>query len=389
MYLSERYHSGLFPRGGAIPPERRAVHITDMRTFLQCRRRWDFESLLRQGLQPALLPAPLFLGQGVHIGLDHGYRACLESDHGSMIFDSAKAIKVFRRWAKRRIAQLEEHAGALWEDEATTFNELIELGTVMLTHYGLWSQKVDGAFQVLGLERRFSVSVPGSMQVDYEGRFDGLIRHIKSGELYVLEFKTSAYMTDNKLSMVFRDMQSTAYHWAASQEYKQRIAGVLYRVLWKKIPDMPSMTSRGSFSRDKRQHLTEEWLDRCLDVMACQWDGDEDTIPAEVANTRRSELERDAYDLRMMIREKGEPFFIQRLIRRSQQQQEQMLHVLREIGSEMVGRPAVFPMAGAHCAWCRFKDVCDLQQQGYDELAKDMLLAEYAARTYWEDYDEE
>lgn len=381
MYVSELINrsSTLFG-GGAIPDppiKRRSVHITDMRAFCQCRLKWDLESLLRRGLQPAILPAPLFLGQGVHIGLDHGYRESLARGDGETAFDAHAAVRAFSSWAERRLDDMVYHAGDLWVDEEDTYDELVLMGKIMLTHYGLWASKQDRYVRLLGLEKLFSVPVPSSRCVQYEGRFDGLIESKKTGELYILEFKTSAHMTDNSLSSVFRGMQATAYRWAAREVYGREVAGVVYRVLWKRIPDTPRMTQKGGFSRAKTQKLTEEWLDHCLNKMADR-------------EGERAPLEQAAAGLREMIRIEQPRFFLQRIIKRSDEQTRQMLRVLRDVGGQMVDpRTPVFPMPGFHCSFCRFKDVCDLMQEERYDLAEDILSAEFAPRTYWEDYEVE
>jgi len=342
-----------------------------------CRRKWNFESLLRRGLQPALLPEPLFLGQGVHIGLDHGYRGGLEAG-GVLEFNTRRAVLAFTEWSKQRIEALITHAGQLWEDEKETYEGIVQLGKVMLVHYGLWASSIDSAFKVLGLEKRFKVSVPGSMTVSYEGRFDGLVYHKGSKELYILEFKTSKYMTDQRLATVFRDIQSSAYQWAAQKVYKMPVAGVVYRVLWKKEPDMPVLTSRGTFSRDKRQHMTEHWLNYVLDSGV-----QEDENPA----LARAFVTQASAELRNMLRQKQERFFMQKLIKHSPEQLAFIPRILRTIGGEMTSSSVlVFPMPGFHCSFCRFKDPCDLME-GHRDLAEDVLQAEFAPRTYWEDFE--
>lgn len=376
--LEER--EGLFPLGGIVPPERREVHITDMQTYMLCRQKWDFSSLLRRGLQPSLLPAPLFLGQGVHLGLDYGYRNSLEEGK-SMTFNLQAALKAFNNWSSKRLASMTETSGQLWEDEAETYNSLLTLGRVMLTHYSLWAKQVDRQFIVRGLEKIFSVNVPSSLRVAYGGRFDGLLESKATGELYILEFKTSRSTTKKSLAPIFRSMQSTAYLWAARKVYQEQVSGVLYRVLWKKMPDIPKLVRNGArFSYAKSQHMTEVWLDHTLEQMA---EGDPDAF---------HELRARAGSLREMIREQAykNVFFKQQLIQRSGDQIEHMLHVLRTVGREMTqpGVP-IFPMPGYHCSWCRFQDVCDLIQYGHKEAAEDLLSVEFAPRSYWESDDDD
>lgn len=387
--LLERQQGGtLFGGGGSIPPipsKRQAVHITDMRTYMLCRRQWDWTSVLRQGLQPSMLPSPLFIGQGVHIGLEYGYRASLAAGGDPMEFSLHDALKAFNKWSKQRLQALEEVAGNLWEDEAEQYAADTHMGRVLLTHYSLWFPRRDERFRLLGLENMFSTDVPGSRTVNYDGRFDGLVEDRKSGNLYILEFKTAAHTTDQKLASVFRDMQPIAYSWAASRVYGRPVKGVLYRVLWKKIPSEVTITSRGEFSRDKRQHISEEWLDYILDSMASQV-GD---ASAEDFKSARADLNQMSRGLRQMIREKEERFLYQKIFNCSPQAIEEVLRVLQVVGGEMVDPSTpTFPMPGYHCAFCRFKTPCDLLAHGYPELAADVIDAEYAPRTYWEDWDD-
>ena len=42
------------------------IHVSDVRTYKSCRRRWDWSSPLRGNLEPNFTPPHFFIGRAVH-----------------------------------------------------------------------------------------------------------------------------------------------------------------------------------------------------------------------------------------------------------------------------------------------------------------------------------
>jgi hypothetical protein len=301
-------------------------------------------------------------------------------------FNYHDAAGEFLHWFEAQKTRIVEHTGNLWDTERAELEELRILGLTMLKHYALWCPPFDENIIILALEKRFRLPVPGAPKIVYEGRFDGFVQLVKSGGRLVLEFKTARSLKPNVLSGVFRDLQATAYHWAAQELFEVPVEGVLFRILRKRAPDNPRMTSRGTFSRDKRQSSTVNWIRYYLNTLAnTPEDGDPVDMPNELIRERYRDLADRAAELLSMVREKQDPYFQQSIIHRSPHQVANLVKVLRTIGTEMVDpKVLIFAEGGYHCSMCRFRDPCDLLSIEQFQAAEDMLAAEYAPRDYWE-----
>lgn len=377
----------LFGSGGDIPVqpyERKAIHITDLQTYCVCRRQWNWSSMLREGLQPAMLSSPLFIGQAVHKALEAGYS---DSVGGPMKFDTVGALQFFSEWVAGVEDKARSYTGPMWESYREQVNEDIWMVQVLLAHYGRWVESIDERWDLMGTEQMFSVPIPHS-RLKYDGRFDGLVKDRLTDRIYILEFKTAKSVSSSWLSGVFRSMQGAAYTWAARQIFGDDVVGVLYRVMRKKVPDSPRKLKNGYFSSAQSQQLTPHWLEACLDAMAdSEFDTAEDPPPWSQI---RKGLDDRAAALRSMLLAKDNEFQLQKVMVKTSIQIEETMRAVKTIGSEMADpHTPCPPMAGYHCGWCKFQSPCDLLVHGESKAARAVLEAEYAPRTYWEQETEE
>src|ERR687897_309363 len=97
------------------------IHISYIRTFRSCRRKWDWSSGMRSNLEPAVPYAPFFIGRAVHY--------CLEMYYSEQvpIWDS------FDRFLENE----EKIAGHLWQKEQEQWDDSVQLITEVLGHYAL------------------------------------------------------------------------------------------------------------------------------------------------------------------------------------------------------------------------------------------------------------
>jgi hypothetical protein len=311
-----------------------------------------------------------------------------------MSFDLNAGLWHFYDLLDKRKRLIEQHVGPLWEDEQESYEEMVRLGSVMITHYDLVFKSIDPYYRLYAAEQEFRVPFPKTDKICYEGWMDGVIED-QAGNLWVLEYKTTARMSN--MPWVFRGMQATMYTWAASQIYNRPCRGVIYRVLLKKIPHMPKLTSRKVFSRAKSQKMTMEWARYCIGKMVQkevdQWVGKNPTATDDQIDQVTLKLQR-AYDsaaegLYDMVRTEGHTFFFNKRIPRGQHQIDTSVESMRITGLEMVRKdiPITYN-TGYHCQWCMFRDPCDLLIYNKPEAAQAVLAVEYAPRSYWEDLDE-
>jgi len=347
------------------------VHVTDLQTFVLCRRKWDFGSTLRQGRGRSFPPEPLILGLGVHEGLDYGYRNSVGTGKPMrFVFDDAKDR--FDKWLSGRIAKIIARTGPLIPAEEDNMAKLRQLGLTMLKHYELWSPNVDYPYTLLSTEESFKVPIPG-LDAVYAGRFDGRVRHLRSGKIYIFEFKTAKSL--GNMSGTFRGIQPTAYMWAAGQLYPPTPSGVLYRCLRKRIPDVPKRLSTPMrFSSAKKQQLSLEWFRFYVQ----KWAKANEVSAEDVLAANMSVVS--------MLGSRENQFFMERRIPRTKKQLSEAVIALQHEGRQMVDPDVpIYPLSGYHCSWCAFKEVCDLFNHDMADEAQALLEIEFANRNYWED----
>jgi hypothetical protein len=329
--------------------------------------------------------------------MEKGYEDCIGKP--SMSFDYGKAIEAFYHYMDLRKYKIESKMGPMWEDEQKAFDEMEHLGATMILHYSLWVPPYDATHQLTHAEQLFRVPLPGTDKVCYEGRFDGIVR-ADDGKLYVLEYKTTASL--KRMSGVFRGIQATMYTWAASLIFGEPVHGVVYRVLWKKVPAIPKLTTQQRFSRAKGQKLTRPWVEYCLEKMAHKRaakaveDADDASVQVSQEDIEQayqrylSKLTSAAYDLYGMLDSKPNEFFMHRRIPRGQTAIKHAVQALTAEGLRMRTKDVpIYPITGFHCTWCQYRDPCDLMEADMNEAAEAVLLAEYDQRTYWENDLEE
>lgn len=380
--LWNRYGTRLEIPPVPVPLERRkAIHITDLESYTTCRRRWNWASGLRAGLQSALLPTALLFGQAQHAALSAGYAGCVGEDR--MVFSIRPALKALDEWYQAFQARVREVTGASWVSEQAEFEDLHALGKAVLRHYGLWAAHTDRQFRLLSTEQLFELPIPNTLDLKYVGRFDGIVQH-RDGEIFILEFKTSRSLQDQYVASMFRSIQGTAYVWAAQLLQNLPVAGVLYRIMLKRAPDDPVLTSRGQFSRRKTIKSSADWYEYYIKLAAAQYAKAHD----EEASVYETALFRAAAETISMLRAKGNEFFLEHVIHKTASQLAEIPVLLRSLGREMASpHTPVFAVPGFQCRWCAFREPCTMMNHGLDPA--ELLEAEYAPRGYWEPPEEE
>lgn len=217
-----------------------SIHNSDRVQFQRCRRRWNWNSYLRMGLEPmAEPPKALWFGSGFHFAM--------EDFHGYKRFPTHKAAL----WAYARSFGPAERP--------PEWRSLLVTGEKMLDYYSdSWLPQrqdfetywIDGVPQV---EVDFEIKLPG-VSATYGGTFDRIVVDAY-GRLWVLDWKTAGKFDSAKWET---DPQVSAYTWAASLIYGKRFEGVVMVQFLKTPPEPPKMLKPGKdglpkFSKDKSQ----------------------------------------------------------------------------------------------------------------------------------------
>jgi hypothetical protein len=228
------------------------IRTSDRTQFRSCRRRWGWQSHLRQGLGQKEHASPLWLGSGMHYGL--------EDFHGPKIYPSATDAFLAYTEATRG----NRHSVALPID----LDDLIELGAAMLDYYErFWLSNRD-PLQTYIYKGQYQVEVNAIVPIDmgllpgwakdsydeiwYSLTFDRVIVDDQD-RLWIVEYKSAKRMETRHYET---DPQVSAYCWAGSHVYGRPIEGVIYQQHLKTIPRAPRILANGTISVDQRQQTT-------------------------------------------------------------------------------------------------------------------------------------
>lgn len=341
----------------------KSIHISDIRTFRTCRRRWEWSSALGRNLEPTVPYIPFFTGRAIH--------HCLEMYYGPKHIPLDKALDQFLHDEQEEIRKI----GELWPQEEASFVEQIDMMRGILGHYKLWVEQdhkmyADENLEFVSLEQEFDVPMPlpskgVSKTMRLGGRFDGVVKHVPTGEYWIWECKT-ARSVQELVNSLTNDEQCGAYMYAASKMLGVPIKGVLYNVIRKKAPTSPGMLQNGTISQATKTDCTEfyyKWFIRQVFP-----DYSDDTIQGFYGGVLEA------------FREKEAAFFLRFPVYRSAYEINGLMKNIFYTAKEMVSPKTVrYPSPSwLNCTMCHFKSPCIALNAGSDFEV--LLAAEYQSR---------
>lgn len=343
------------------------VHVSDVRAFKTCRRQWSWASPLGRNLEPDKPYAPFFTGRIVHTALELHYR----TGGRLSLYDATEVAITIER-------EKMEAAGTLWDQEEDLLNNEVELVWGLMEHYEIWADSKtmqrnpwgDANLEFLDMETSFTVPLRTetgrpSSRVFLGGRFDGIVRRRDDGSLWLFETKTTRSIKELQNNLAF-DEQAGAYIYAAQGLMGERVYGVIYNIMRKKVPTKPRVLQNGMLSQNKSIDTTVEYY----------WRAAEENHP----DASREEL-LDMYgEILQHLLDKGNEFFSRTVVRRTEAEIEQLHENLRITSLEMV-RPStpLYPAPSwTSCTFCRFRAPCLQVNAGKDP--EFILQAEYRQR---------
>lgn len=321
------------------------LSTTERQEFKECRRRWDFASLSRQGLEPNRPAVALWFGTGIHHALELWYSG-QETD----------IAKAWLDWYDTELARLEESQTSLWDEQKKALEETRDLGQKMLEGYEIWASVEDykpqfGFKKVLYTEREFAVYVPDEHGQAYRftdgkgqeweiwlvGRLDMVVEDF-DGRVWVLDHKTSKDRLDEDILIL--DDQMTMYLWAAQQILQHPIEGCYYNVLRKKLPVVPQVLASGKgLSKAKSIDTTYEVYLQAIE--------DNGFDPA------------DYEEILGILANKRTAFFERVKVHRNSHEIAMAGRMLLLEGIDMLNQPYIYPNPTRDCKWkCDYKDLC-------------------------------
>lgn len=230
------------------------IHTSDRIGFKRCRRKWNWQSPIRNYLEITESPGPLWMGSGMHFALEdfHGYNKYGSASKAFMAY-----VQAWKKGAKLRMP--------------SNHLELTELCSGMLEYYEKWLEHrnplktffVDGVPQV---EVTFEIPLPVERTFyDIHGRPYDEVRYIgtidrvaidEHNRLWPIDYKSAAQFSTTHFDM---DPQVSAYCWACDVLYPQHeIAGFVYQQHRKDLPKLPEVLKNGTLSLAKSQLTTHQ-----------------------------------------------------------------------------------------------------------------------------------
>lgn len=336
-------------------------HNSDVQLFLRCRRKWNFQSPHRGGLESIdAQHGALWFGTGFHFSMEdyHGYKRFANPTDAFTAYVNATRSS----------------------DLPTDYKELFQTGIGMFDYYQRqWLPRrnifdtywVDGKPQV---EVDFVVKIPG-IDATYGGTFDRIVVD-SEGRLWVFDYKTAKSYDSQKFAT---DAQIGRYTWAASQLYGLPFEGCIWQQHVKSVPEMPSRLKNGGFSKDKRQHTTYGIYRKAL----VEEYGDVPSAYNDLLN-----------ELMMQETPDGDRYIRRDVVRRNQAscdaEAEKMYWISRDM---MDANLPLYPNPTRDCSWdCPFRTPCIMMDDGADwEDTIDIMyrprheLREWRSRVKWPD----
>lgn len=353
------------------------IHISDIRAFKQCRRKWAWASPLRANLEPNVPYVPFFTGRAIHYCLEHYYRTHVPLD---------KSLDRFLTIEKEEM----ERVGKLWPAEHELIAEQVVLIGGMLDHYTQWVEQdkvstwCDENLDFVALETEFSVPLRAlsgrpSSKVYLAGRFDGLVRRKDDGTYWLWETKTTRSI-DELARSLDNDEQAGAYLIAAQEVFNVQVQGVLYNLLRKKVPTEPMVKGDGLLSVNKQIDTTAFAYVRA----AKRLHGPEFETTKEL-----NKFILDQYgEFIQSLLDKGNTFFGRLPIHRTPAEMDVLARDLWTVALEMTRESTpLYPSPNwMNCKFCHFRAPCLTMNAGGDVAF--VLENEYRTRDPWQSFED-
>jgi len=324
------------------------IHISDIRTFRQCRRKWHWSSRLGRNLEPAIPYAPFFTGKAIHAALEFYY------------VQGVRPEDTIDKYLENEEGYLEQ-LDALWPLERKKLDEEIHKVRMLIDHYFLWQKYDDLTYadrnlEFIEMERKWEVPIQIPLRtgetVDavLAGRFDGYCRHKPTNRYFIFETKT-ARAVESFAHTLTTDQQCTLYQWAAERTYDVPIAGTLFNIMSKSEPKYPELTKSGRMSKNKRISTTWFYYVRAL---------------RETLGLSDAEIRKEYGDVLTHLRSNTNKFFMRIPIERSKHQMDSAIEGLLQTAAEMLDPNTSLYAAPSwmNCNFCLFKGPCITKDMG-------------------------
>lgn len=328
------------------------IHTSGLKSFLGCERYFWFSDPSQLGLQTNKVQDKFYIGTLIHFVLEGYYTGRFRT-----IKESWQVSKeIYHQMLGDRNHPSREDDDLLVLEILENYIRWIESPIMQANEWG------DNNLEYVSMEIPFQIPISGHI---FGGRADGLIRRKDTGDLYLLEIKTSAY-PPGLIASLHRELQNKAYIWAF-RSLGYDIKGMMYNILSKKTSPVPTILNSGKLSKSKSQKTSYETYLKFIELSHPEWTKEQ--IRQEYQEILIHLLHNNAYFIRHVV----EPTQAE-----LENFEELLVDTLPRIENSkfLATGEAIWKM----CQYCDFQSPClEMQTDNFDE-AQRQLAGWYSER---------
>ncbi len=361
-------------------PDTAIIRTSDRSSFKRCRRKWNWESGIRENLGPVDRPSYFWIGTGGHFAM--------EDFHGHNYYGNP--VTAFEAYCDACVKSADHHKIQVPDD----YEEQRAMGVGVIAHYldwikerdaleTVWMEDVNGNNQpCVEVKCQIEIPVPQRLldkpgnrykRIIYQMTLDRLV--VIDGEYWILDWKF--FKQFSQVPVEFNG-QMTAYVWGAQAMWTVPVVGAIYHEFLKKVPPGVRMLQNGDISSAKNQSVTHT---QYRDALIAKY-GDVSKAPSKNILALNDFAHRE--------NENQDPFIRRTFTTRNTQQlQAEGTQVLMEMEDMLDPDLALYTNPTKDCGWdCQFNEIC-LQMNRDDDWSntlRSMSISRSEEGETWRQY---
>lgn len=320
------------------------VTVSEVQSYLRCRRAWNYSSANRMSLHRAGTPMPaLNVGSNVHYALAQHWRGqnWLQAVNEHFAATKEQANRHYRSVVGVPMSYEEER---ILTEQRMMCQQLVE---AYFARYG--HADPIKPYRIVASEITFCVPLVPELDIWLMGTIDRVCVD-KDGYALPLEVKT--YRSAPKRENWSFNFQTHSYAKALELLIRQRVGMALYDGIRKKGPTEPKILKNGTVSR--------RWIDTTYDdYIRCVRAAHKGQVPNVYLDILNRLKARDKSPMNAFVHRFRIPLL--------ESAKEQTWDALRVAAAEMAHSPIIIPSKDfMGCPMCRYRDLCDAEYAGED-----------------------
>lgn len=348
------------------------IRTSERSAFKRCQQKWWWAYV--ENLGPATTATPLWFGSIIHEALAQWYGPYGRGKKAGLTrgpHPAETAVKMMDQNRTMLAYKAEDPEGQ--EKERIKAHDLaVDMMTNYVDTYG-----TDPNWQVLLIEHKFQLIIPakrGGVPVKYVGTFDGVARFLDTGEIWLLEHKTTAVQQEMYLML---DDQGSAYFSFAKHELVRMglmketdvFAGVMYNYMRKALRDTRPRDAEGYFTnKPQKAHF----------IAAFETEGIEFIGSTPLAKAKLEDMELAAKIIHLDVlgersaqQGSNSPLLARVPLYKTKAEVRRGFQHIRDEAMYMDairnGRLPILKTPNKDCEWCPFFLLCSLDETGDKE----------------------